>query len=90
MVLIFLVSLSFQRNFDKIDQTNVDDLLGKEDEILPELRDGILCHLKGEITSLKSTRGDSLTFHLEQKDKAFNLDLLPPKGKTTKELIIKN
>ena len=74
----------FRENSDRVDQTNVEDLLGKESEILPELKDGHECKLKGAITSLKSTRGDSLTFHLERKDKAYNLDLLPPEGKTTK------
>ncbi|GAG20721.1 unnamed protein product, partial [marine sediment metagenome] len=74
----------FHKHFDKIDHANVENLLGRENEILPELRDGHDCQLKGEITSLKSTRGDSLTFHLEQEDKTYNLDLLPPEGKTTK------
>lgn len=77
----------FRKNCDKIDQSNVEDLLGKENEILPELRNGETCQLQGEITSLKSTRGDSLTFHFESKGKLYNLDVFPPEDKTTKNYI---
>jgi hypothetical protein len=83
------IELSPDRNFEravtKIDESNFEDYLGKDTEILPELKDGNNYKLSGEITSLKSTRGDSLTFHYINKEKGYNLDLFPPTGKTTKE-----
>lgn len=75
---------NFIKNTTKIDNTNFEDYLGTDTEILPELIDGNKYDLRGEITSLKSTRGDSLTFQYSKKDKAYNLDLLPPSGETTK------
>ena len=75
---------NFVKNTAKIDDSNFEDYLGKDTEILPELLDGYECELRGEITSLKSTRGDSLTFQYIKKGKSYNLDLLPPSGKTTK------
>jgi len=74
----------FIKNTTKIDDGNFEDYLGTDTEILPELIDGNEYELKGEITSLKSTRGDSLTFQYSKKDKSYNLDLLPPSDKTTK------
>lgn len=76
---------SFQRDVAKIDDSNFEDYLGIDTEILPELEDGKDYKLNGEITSLKSTRGDSLTFQYINKEKEYNLDLFPPSGKTTKE-----
>ena len=74
----------FKRNTAKIDDSNFEDYLGTDTEILPELIDGNDYELRGKITSLKSTRGDSLTFQYLHKNKSYNLDLLPPPGKTTK------
>ena len=74
----------FKKNTAKIDDSNFEDYLGTDTEILPKLIDGNEYELRGEITSLKSTRGDSLTFQYPHKDKSYNLDLLPPPGKTTK------
>jgi len=75
---------AFIKNTTKIDDGNFEDYLGTDTEILPELIDGNEYDLRGEITSLKSTRGDSLTFQYSKKEKSYNLDLLPPEGKTTK------
>lgn len=81
------IHVSPNKNFigsAKIDQTNFQDYLGENDMILPHLENGSIYDLKGEITSLKSTRGDSLTFQYRFKSKKYNLDLLPPLGETTK------
>lgn len=75
---------AFLKNTMKVDDSNFEDYLGTDTEILPELIDGNEYDLRGEITSLKSTRGDSLTFQFLKKEKSYNLDLLPPEGKTTK------
>jgi hypothetical protein len=40
--------------------------------------------LVGKITSLRGTRGDTMTFHLEHDGKTFNLDTAPPAGSTSK------
>lgn len=71
----------------KIDSKNFESYLTDENEILPDLVNGEQVTLDGEITSLKSTRGDSLTFHYEDGGKAYNLDLFPEVGKTTKNYI---
>ena len=76
---------NFKINTAKIDDSNFEDYLGTDTEILPELEDGSEYELRGEITSLKSTRGDSLTFKYIYKEKEYNLDLFPPTGKTTKD-----
>ena len=81
------IEVSSERNFEKaarIDQNNFENYLGEDDQILPHLENGLIYNLSGEITSLKSTRGDSLTFQHSFKKKEYNLDLLPPDGETTK------
>lgn len=74
----------FQRSV-KINQNNFHEYLLDDDKILPHLINGKQYDLIGTITSLKSTRGDSITFCLNYKDKQYNLDLLPPEGITTKQ-----
>lgn len=74
----------FRKNTAKVDKNNVEEYLGEDAEVLPDLIDGNDYKLKGEITSLKSTRGDSLTFQYQYIGKSFNLDLLPPSETTTK------
>jgi hypothetical protein len=81
------IEVSSNRNFKqsaKIDQNNFQEYLGEDDTILPHLENGFEYELNGEITSLKSTRGDSLTFKHTFQSKPYNLDLLPPHGDTTK------
>lgn len=81
------VEISVDRSFEKsvkIDQENFHHYLGDDDQILPHLENGEVCDLKGEITSLKSTRGDSLTFKYIFESKEYNLDLFPPQDETTK------
>lgn len=68
----------------KVDQRNLQDYLPEEEQILPHLLPETEHLLSGLVTSMKSTRGDSLTFHYESGGKAYNLDLLPEHGKTTK------
>lgn len=72
------------RDAAKVDQKNLQDYLPEEEQILPHLLPDSEHQLTGEVTSMKSTRGDSLTFHYESGGKAHNLDLLPEHGKTTK------
>lgn len=67
-----------------IDQNNFHNYLGEDDMILPHLENSGIYNFKGKVTSLKSTRGDSLTFKYVYKSKDYNLDLLPPDGDTTK------
>jgi len=81
------IEVSSEKDFKtsaKIDQNNFQEYLGEDDTILPHLENGCKHKLNGEITSLKSTRGDSLTFKHIFKSKAYNLDILPPDGGTTK------
>lgn len=82
------VEVSTDRHFTKevsrIDNKNFDQLLGKDNEILPDLINGDTYTMLGVITSLKSTRGDSLTFHYTTHEGVFNLELFPPIGIDTK------
>jgi len=81
------IEVSVTRTFDEvtiINQTNVQDYLAEQDQILPHLKDGDLEPLSGKITSLRGTRGDSMTFHLAYQGETYNLDTLPAEGKTSK------
>lgn len=81
------IELSENPNFSgaaKIDEGNFQEYLPEEEMILPHLEAGSHHTLEGRITSLKSTRGDSLTFKYVWKGKPYNLDLLPEYEKTTK------
>jgi len=71
----------------KINETNFEDYLTDENEILPDFVNGVEIVLEGEITSLKSTRGDSLTFQYIDSGTVYNLDLFPPNGKNTKNYV---
>ena len=73
-----------KKNTDTINQNNFEELVCKENEILPDLKDGEQKHLRGKITSLKSTRRDTINFQYVDDGNDYNLDLFPPKGKTTK------
>ena len=72
------------KNSAKIDESNFQDYLPEDEQILPHLLPESTHELEGDITSMKSTRGDSLTFHYEFGGKGYNLDLLPEHGKSTK------
>jgi len=78
---------SFTNNTSHIGNDDLDQLLCKDNEILPELVNGEIYKLTGVISSLKSTRGDSLTFHYITKEGCYNLDLLPPTGLDSKNYI---
>jgi len=71
----------------KINETNFEDYLTEANEILPDFVNGVEIVLEGEITSLKSTRGDSLTFQYIDSGTVYNLDLFPPNGKNTKNYV---
>ena len=82
------IEISTESNFKdsaKIDVGNLLSYLTEEEMILPHLLNGETCRLEGTVTSLKSTRGDSLTFQTEDGAKAFNLEALPPLGQTSKD-----
>jgi hypothetical protein len=68
----------------KVDQENFQDYLAEDAQILPHLENGTTHTLKGEVTSLKGTRGDSLTFHTRHGKETFNLDVLPAEGASSK------
>ena len=81
------IEISHDKEFKKcpqIDNRNFENFLGEENEILPNLKHNETYDFIGEITSLKSTRGDMLTFHYKDEKKDYNLDLFPPEGKNTK------
>jgi len=82
------IEVSSERTFRRplvIDQNNFHEYLGEDDKILPHLENGKVYSLIGEIRSLKSTRGDSLTFRYMYRTKTYNLDLFPPHKISTKE-----
>lgn len=74
----------FRNPVVKIDQDNFQDFLTDDDQILPQYDNEMTYPFDGEITSIKSTRGDSMTFHTKIDGKVFNLDLFPEEGYTTK------
>ena len=81
------IEISHDRKFKKavsINQNNFHEYLGEDEKILDHLENGISYKLHGAITSMKSTRGDSLTFKYIFNRKTYNLDLYPPDGATTK------
>ena len=82
------IEVSSDRKFKRrvsINQSNFHEYLGEEEKILPQLENGNIYPLLGEIRSLKSTRGDSFTFKYVYKNKTYNLDLFPPDGVSTKK-----
>lgn len=85
------IQISPDRNFmfgsARINDTNFEDYLTAENEILPDFVNGVEVVLEGEITSLKSTRGDSLTFQYIDSGTVYNLELFPPNGKNTKNYV---
>lgn len=68
----------------KFDESNYQDYLTEDDQILPQYENGQTYPFDGEITSIKSTRGDSMTFHTDIDGKLYNLELYPKDGMTTK------
>lgn len=78
---------TFDNSSTKIDSGDLGHYLDPGAQILPEFHDGMEYNLKGEITSLKATRGDSLTFHYLDGEKPYNLDAIPDHGKSTKDYV---
>lgn len=81
------IEVSTERIFKKstqMDQKNFQDFLAEDEQMLPHLENGTVHTLKGEVTSLKGTRGDSLTFHYRHGNEIYNLDALPAEGMTSK------
>ena len=85
------IEVSAEHNFGphtaKIDSDSISNYLSQDALILPELLNGREYTLEGKITSLKATRGESLTFHYVDKEKAYNLDVIPHVGKSTKDYV---
>lgn len=85
------IEVSADRKFGsaaaRIDPANLGDYLTPESQILPDLHNGQEYTLQGEITSLKATRGESLTFHYTDAGKVYNLDAIPEPGKSTKDYV---
>lgn len=77
----------FKNPVVRIDQENFQDFLTDDDQILPEFENCMTYPFDGEITSIKSTRGDSMTFHTKIGEKVYNLDLFPEEGYTTKSYL---
>lgn len=69
----------------KVDAENLSNYLVEDEAILPHLNNGHNYKLEGCVTSLKGTRGDSLTFQMESGRKTYNLDALPSPDKTSKD-----
>ena len=83
-----IIEISTNKGFTdsaKIDAENLPGYLAEDEMILPDLLNGDVCQLVGTITSLKSTRGDSLTFQTEDRVKTHNLEALPSPGKSSKD-----
>jgi hypothetical protein len=81
------IEVSSDRTFSsaaKVDQETFQDYLAEDEQILPHLINGTMHTLVGQITSLKGTRGDSLTFHTQHGKDTYNLDALPAEGVTSK------
>lgn len=84
------ISISTSKDFKKstvINHNNFQEYLGDDEKILEHFINGQLHTLDGEITSLKSTRGDSLTFSYIYNNNTYNLDLYPQEGTSTKNYI---
>lgn len=77
----------FRNNASRIDNDDFDQLLGKDNEILPELVNSEIYDMVGTITSLKNTRGDILTFRYTSQFGTYNLVLYPPDGIDTRHYI---
>lgn len=81
------IEVSTERSFKesaRVNQENFQDYLAEDEQILPELENGVTHTLKGDVTSLKGTRGDSLSFQIRRGKEMFNLDALPADGATSK------
>ena len=85
------IEVSADRKFGpaaaRIDPASLGEYLNPESQILPDLHDGREYTLQGEITSLKATRGESLTFQYWDSGKIYNLDAVPERGKSTKDYV---
>lgn len=84
------ISISTNKDFKNpvvINHNNFQEYLGDDEKILEHFINGQFHTLDGEITSLKGTRGDSLTFNYVYKSKTYNLDLYPQEGSSTKNYI---
>lgn len=82
------IEVSADPSFDTaatVNEANFQEYLSEEEQILPHLIDGAFERLVGKITSLRGTRGDAMTFHLEHNGKTFNLNTFPPEGTTSKD-----
>ncbi len=67
-----------------IDSSNIDKFLGDEDKILPSLKNGVEVTYRGEIVTLQSNRGESLTVHISELDEYFSSFVVyPPEGQKT-------
>ncbi|HMN11871.1 MAG TPA: hypothetical protein PKD55_06045 [Bellilinea sp.] len=77
----------FRAGSAKINEGNFEDYLTEDNEILPDFVNGVEVVLDGEITSVKGTRGDSLTFQYIESGTVYNLELFPPAGKNTKHYV---
>jgi hypothetical protein len=87
-----VIEVSADRKFGpsaaKIDSASLADYLTPDLQILPDLHNGLEYKLQGMITSLKATRGESLTFQYWDGSKIYNLDAIPESGKSTKDYVL--
>ena len=78
------IEISADRKFGpaaaRIDSANLGDYLSPESQILPDLHNGEEYTFQGKITSLKATRGESLTFHYLDAGKCTIWTLSPSAG----------
>lgn len=73
------------RSRTTVDADNVGQYAPESMQVLPQLRDGEACQLVGELTSLKGTRGDSMTLQTRIDLVQYNLALAPADGKSSKD-----
>ena len=71
-----------------IDETQLENYLPEEEAILPELENGNIVNLSGQILALQSTRGEKLKFEAEGINPRYKLlTAHPPDGKNTEDFM---
>ena len=84
------IEISNERSFPiekstEINETNFQEYLGDDDQILPLLKNGDMASLDGQVVALKAgARKERLTFKYEFQGKKYDIELLPPDKTTTK------
>lgn len=69
-----------------VDETNLENFLPEEEEILPELKNGDIKNFTGEIRNLESTRGERVKIRINEVDSQYQLfTARPADGQDTED-----